>query len=388
MEKHPFIEAELERRCSLDELRRPPTVTPEQGPFVSVDGCRLINFSSNDYLGLAHHPLLHERAVQFSQRWGTGAAASRVLTGSHPGYDQVESRLAALKGTEKAMVLNSGYQANVSLIPALADRRTLVLADRLNHNSLLQGALLSRAAVTRYRHGDMDHLRELLERNRSGDERRTILVSESVFSMDGDQSDVQAMVDLASEFGAFLYVDEAHATGVFGPDGMGLTCGMGVDLAMGTFSKACGAFGAYVACSESLYDYILNCCSGVLYSTALPPSVLGSIAAALDLIPTMGEERQRLREEAQWLRQRLQKQGWSTGASSTQIVPVHVGSSQSALELSGWLQSNGVLASAIRPPTVASGQARLRLCLSAAHSRSQLEQLVDLLAQWLEEGRG
>ena len=382
MVEQRFIEVELQRRRTTGELRQAQPATPESGPYVRVDDRRLVDFSSNDYLGLAHHPLLHQRAIEFSSKWGSGAAASRVLTGSHPGYSRVESKLAALKGTERAMVLNSGYQANVSLLASLADRHSLILGDRLNHNSLIQGALLSRAKLTRFRHADMDHLRQLLEENREGANRRTVIVSESVFSMDGDRSDIQALVDLAGEFAAFLYLDEAHATGVLGANGMGLSCGKDVDLAMGTFSKACGAFGAYVACSENLYSYILNCCSGVLYSTALPPAVLGSIEAALELVPTLVEERDRLHKHAEWLRQRLRDQGWSTGASTTQIVPVHVGDSGKALELAGWLEGNGVLAAAIRPPTVPSGKARVRLCLSATHTRQQVEHVAELLGRW------
>ncbi len=382
--KYGFIEAELERRGATHQLRPLRTVVPQSGMEVSVDGRPAVNFSSNDYLGLAFHPLVQQRAGEFLQEWGAGATASRSICGSHPGFARVEEKLAALKGTEKALVLNSGFQANVSLLPVLADRHTLLLADRLNHNSLVQGALLSRCKVQRYRHGDLQHLRHLLEKNQAGTSARTLIVTESVFSMDGDRSDVDALVGLAEEFQAFLMVDEAHATGVLGPRGMGLTCGMGVDLVMGTFGKAGGSFGAYIACSESVGEYILNCCPGFIYSTALPPAVIGAVDAALELIPQMDEARAQLHARAAWLRRSLQGQGWSTGGSSTQIVPVLIGGEEETLKLSGWLEERGVLAAAIRPPTVAAGQARIRLGLSALHTWEHVETLAALFGQWRE----
>ncbi len=382
MVEHHFVAAELARRRRANELREPAEVTPDGEMHVLVDGRRLVNFSSNDYLGLARHPLLRERAAEYAVRWGNGATASRVLAGNHPGYAAVEERLATLKGSEKAMVLNSGYQANVTLLPELADRHTLLLADRLNHNSLVQGAVLSRAVTRRYRHGDLDHLRTLLEQNCGSDKRRVVIATESLFSMDGDRSDIPALIDLASEFEAFLYIDDAHATGLFGSEGMGIAGGDGVDLVMGTFSKACGAFGAYIACSSELYDYLFNRCGGVVYSTALPPAALGAIDAVLDVVPTMGAARQRLQAAASRLRESLRQQGWSTGLSTTHIVPVIVGAAQEALDLSRWMQEQGVLAAAVRPPTVPSGQARLRLCLSAAHTRDQVDRVVQLLGDW------
>jgi 8-amino-7-oxononanoate synthase len=380
--KYDFVEAELERRRSTHQLRRLRTVVPLSGAEVSVDGRPAINFSSNDYLGLAFHPRVQQRAAEFLLACGAGATASRSTCGSHPGFAQVEEKLAALKGFEKALVLNSGFQANVSLLPVLADRHTLLLADRLNHNSLIQGALLSRCKVQRYRHGDLEHLRQLLEKNRSGTRARALIVTESVFSMDGDRSDVDALVQLADEFQAFLVVDEAHATGVLGPRGMGLTCGKAVDLVIGTFGKACGSFGAYIACSESMWEYILNCCAGFVYSTALPPAVIGAVDAALELIPQMDQERAQLLAKADLLRCSLHAQGWSTGLSTTQIVPVLIGGEREALELSEWLEEQGVLAMAIRPPTVAPGQARIRLGLSALHTQEHIETLVQLFSQW------
>ncbi len=351
-----------------------------------------MNFCSNDYLGLSKHPLLIKRAVEFTERYGAGATASRLICGTYDCFQAVEEKLAALKETEAALILNSGFQANVSILPALADRQTLILSDQLNHSSIIQGVLLSRCHVLRFRHNDLAHLEELLKKNIdkgpcfNSTRARRLIVTESVFSMDGDQSDIGRLVGLARAFDALLVVDEAHATGVLGPRGMGLCCGKGVDLTIGTFGKACGSFGAYAACSRKLRDYLVNCCAGFIYSTAMPPSVIGSIDAALDLIPGMGEERKELHAKADFLRLRLQNLGWRTGASNTQIIPVMVGDEMEAMALSNHLKSKGVLATAIRPPTVPDGQSRIRLALSANHTVEHLEYLIQLFKEGHSHG--
>ncbi|MEE3258590.1 MAG: 8-amino-7-oxononanoate synthase [Candidatus Latescibacterota bacterium] len=382
--KFDFIDAELMRRRQAGQLRQLRTLAPGGGSIVCADGHQLVNFSSNDYLGLASHPLLQARAVEFAERYGTGARASRLISGSHPGFSGVEETLAKLKQTERALVLNSGFQTNISLLPALADRDSVILLDRLCHNSLVQGAILSRCRLRRYRHGDLDHLRELLAA--SADCSRRIIATESVFSMDGATGDIATLVELAREFDALLVVDEAHATGVLGERGMGLTCGKGVDLCVGTFGKALGSFGAYIACGEKLWEYLINCCSGFIYTTALPPAILGAVDAALELVPQMDAERRTLLDNAEYLRTALAAQGWDTGLAATQIVPIMVGAEDEALALNRHLEENGYLVAAIRPPTVEPGRARLRLALNALHQRSDLERLVELLGGW-RDGR-
>jgi 8-amino-7-oxononanoate synthase len=383
-DKYDFVEVELAQRKAALRLRRLRPVTPFSGVEVRAEGRSLLNFCSNDYLGLAFHPRVKAGAAEYLEAYGAGATASRLIGGSHPGFERVEKRLAHLKGVEKSLVLNSGFQANVALLPVLADRHSLILADRSNHHSLILGARCSRGRVQRYRHGDLAHLQRLLERSHGRSFSRILIVTESVFSMDGDRSDVDALVQLATDFQALLIVDEAHATGVLGPRGMGLTCGKEVDLVIGTFGKACGVFGAYVACTERLCEFIVNCCPGFIYSTALPPAVLGAVDAALELVPEMEEERESLHEKAGFLRRSLRELGWSTGNSSTQIVPLIVGKEREAMELSNWLEENGVLAIAIRPPTVEPGKARIRLALSALHTWEHVEYLVDLFRSWRE----
>jgi len=338
----------------------------------------MINFCSNDYLGLSKHPLLRQRAAAFAERYGTGSTASRLICGTYDCFETVENRLARLKGTEGVLVLNSGFQANVSLIPALADAETLILSDRLNHNSIIQGARLSRSPRVLYNHNDLDDLRRLLAEHRKGAHSRILIVTESVFSMDGDRCDIDGLIDLAQQHQAVLMVDEAHATGVIGTRGMGLTTGKDVDVTVGTFGKALGSFGAYIACSAQMKDYLINCCSGFIYTTALPPSVVGAIDAALDLAPNMAAERRTLRDNADFLRGTLQGLGYDTGNSTTQIVPVIVGGERETLALSARLEGSGFLATAIRPPTVPKGQSRIRISLSAAHTREQLEALIEV----------
>jgi len=377
--KLAFIDEALSEREASGRLRALKGLSPLPGARVVVKGRVLDNFSSNDYLGLSMHPLLRERAMEYVERFGAGATASRLICGTMNCCLALESKLAALKGTEAALIFNSGYQANISLLPALADRRSLILSDRLNHNSLIKGAILSRCRVIPFRHNDPDHVKRLLEENMDKGYSRLIITTESVFSMDGDCADIGTLSELAEDFGTWLIVDEAHATGVVGKRGMGLTCGQKVDLAIGTFGKAGGSFGAYVACSRKLRDYLVNCCSGFIYTTALPPAVLGAIDAALDLIPGLDEERARLHSRADRLRAALNTGGFNTGRSVTQIIPIILGDEARTVSVSQKLERSGVLACAIRPPTVPPKGSRIRLSLSAAHTLDQLHRLTGAL---------
>jgi len=378
-DKFGFIDGELDRRIERRQLRRLRSMVPLNGVEISINGRAMLNFCSNDYLGLSTHPLLQKRSIEFIHKYGAGATASRLICGNYEIFDHVEEKLAALKQVEAALVLASGFQANISVIPALADQDSLILSDSLNHNSLIQGCRLARCKVIVYRHNNVSHLQQLLEENAGRGFSRVFIVTESVFSMDGDKADMGTLVGLAEEFNAFLIVDEAHATGVFGHQGMGLTCGHNVDLVIGTFGKAGGSFGAYLACSGKIRDFMINCCSGLIYSTALPPSVIGAIDAALELIPEMDHERAIVKKNAADLRAELHDMGWQTGQSSTQIIPLIIGKASDALAVSSRLEENGILITAIRPPSVPEGESRVRISLSALHTRSHIDQLVDVL---------
>jgi len=374
----------LDRLEGLDQVRSLVATRMTAPARLERQGRDLIDFSSNDYLGLAGHPLLAERSAEWATRYGSGSGASRLVTGTFPEHLAIEERIARFKGAEAALLFPSGWQLNAAVLAALlkAAPGTLLFTDRLIHGSLHAGAGAHRQI--RFRHNDLDHLEELLAEHADRDSPR-LIVTESVFSMDGDRADLERLARIAGQHDAFLYLDEAHATGVLGPGGAGLSHGIAgkVDLVMGTFSKAMGCFGGYVAGSRLLIDYLINACGGFIFSTAPPPAMLGAIDAALDLVPSMEEERARLQDHAAYLRSRLAENRIDTGASSTQIVPVVVGESGQALALSAALAAEGLLASAIRPPTVPQGTSRLRIALRASHTRGDVDQLVRALLHHL-----
>jgi len=338
-----------------------------------------LDFSSNDYLGLSRHPLLIERAREWTERLGAGAGASRLVTGTSAAHLAIEAKIAAFKGTEAALLFATGWQANAAVLPALlaAAPGGAVFTDRLNHASLHHGCAAAGARQHRFGHNDLDHLEELLAAKGSGAPAR-IIITESVFSMDGDMPDLARLAEIARRSDAFLYLDEAHATGIIGPGGAGLSATVpgGGDLVMGTFSKALGSFGAYIAGSRLLCDYLVNTCSGFVFSTAPPPSVLGAIDAALELVPQMDVERRSLGELGDRLRLGLADLGIDHGHSASHIVPAIIGDARETVRLSEALAERGIIASAIRPPTVPQGTSRLRLALRAAHSPEDIDLLL------------
>ncbi len=356
-----------------------PAAIATQGRLVR-DTASLIDFSSNDYLGLATHPLLTERAREWTQRHGTGSGASRLVTGTSAEVIALEHRIAAFKGTEAALIFGSGWQANAAAIPALlaALPGAAVFSDRLIHASMHAGLAISGTRQHRFRHNDLDHLAHLLA-SKGREAPARVILTESVFSMDGDVADMPALVALAREHDAILYVDEAHATGVLGPRGAGLSATVpgGVDVIMGTFSKAIGSFGAYLAGSRALIDWFSNAASGFVFSTALPPGVLGAVDAGLDLLPDLDSERAHLTSLAHRLRRGLGELGLDHGASASQIVPAIIGPEDQAMALASKLETRGFLAAAIRPPTVPPGTSRLRIALRAAHSTADIDALLE-----------
>lgn len=377
-----FFAAALGRIESAGQRRilRPTALEP--GGRIRRGGRELIDFSSNDYLGLARHPLLVERARAWTEALGTGSGASRLVTGTSEAHLALEARIAAFKHAEAALIFASGWQANAAVIPALlaAAPGAMVFTDRLVHASMHAGIAISGTRQHRFRHNDLDHLEELLA-GKGRDAPARLILTESVFSMDGDRADIARLADIAARHDAFLFVDEAHATGVLGPGGAGLSAQVpgGIDLVMGTFSKALGGFGAYVAGSRVMIDYLVNAASGFVFTTAPPPAVLGAIDAALDLVPGMDEERAHLAALGERLRRGLAALGIDHGASSTQIVPAVIGAEEAALGLSRQLEERGLLASAIRPPTVPPGTSRLRLALRATHSKADIDVLLEAI---------
>ena len=365
-----------------DRLRRElTTVTARDARVLEVDGRSYVNLASNDYLALRFHDALIARARDWAKTYGTGSGASRLVTGNLDLFAGVEGKVAALKSKPAALVMASGFQANAAVLQALFDKtilgaEPLVFADRLNHASMHFGCKAAGVHQLRYRHGDAADLAELLIQSQ-GDSRPKFILTESVFSMDGDQAPLPEIARLARAHDAMLIVDDAHATGILGEGGRGLSDG--AELVVGTFSKALGGFGAYVACSATMRDYLVNRCSGFIYSTALPPPVLGAIDAGLDLAPGMDDARSHVAGLAARFRDGAQKLGYDTGASSTQIVPVIAGTAEAALALSGKLREAGFWATPIRPPTVPQGTARVRLAFTAAHTEQDIDRLLEAL---------
>ena len=374
-----LLEAALARIDRAGQRRMLRAATPAPGGRVLREGRDLIAFSSNDYLGLARHPLLIERSREWTGRLGTGSGASRLVTGSSEVHLALEERIARFKGTEAALLFASGWQANAAVIPALlaAAPGAAVFTDRLIHASMHAGLAMAGTRQHRFRHNDLDHLDTLLA-SKGREAPARFILTESVFSMDGDRADLARLAALAEAHDAFLFVDEAHATGVQGPGGAGLSANVPgeIDLVMGTFSKALGGFGAYVAGSRVLIDYLVNTSSGFIFTTAPPPAVLGAIDAALDLVPGMDAERAHLAALGDRLRAGLARLGLDCGASSTQIVPAVVGPEDAALALSAKLEAAGFLVSAIRPPTVPPGTSRLRIALHASHAEADVDALL------------
>lgn len=376
-----FDDALTDALDKLDAAGRRRRIRPVAIPgprLVLADGRQLLDFSSNDYLGLSQHPALKARAVEWVGRFGAGSRAARLVTGTLEAVAELEAKLAAFKGTEAALIFNSGYQANAAALPALFElaggRDALVFSDRLNHASLHAGCAAAGVRQIRFRHNDLDHLEQLLGEQGG---KPAFIVTESVFSMDGDVADTARLGDIARHHNAVLYVDEAHATGVLGPQGRGLATAAPGAVVMGTLGKALGSAGAYVAGSKALVDYLVNRCAGFVYSTAPAPAALGAVDAALDLVPGMDAERALLKARGDRLRARLAELGIDTLASTTQIVPAVLGSEEAALAAQRRLEERGVLAIAIRPPTVPEGASRLRFALSSAHAEADFEALLD-----------
>jgi 8-amino-7-oxononanoate synthase len=365
-----------------DGLRRGLTqIAARDARTIRIGDETYVNFASNDYLALRFHQALVERARTWAELYGVGSGASRLVTGNLNLFAGIESKTAKLKGKPAALVMASGFQANASILQALFDRSVLgaeplVFSDRLNHASIHFGCAASGAREIRYRHGDAIHLGALLNQHQ-GDERPKFILTESVFSMDGDVAPLAEIGVLAREHEAMLIVDDAHATGILGQGGRGLSGE--ADIVIGTFSKAFGGFGAYVACSDGLRDYLINRCAGLIYSTALPPPVLGAIEAALDLVPSLDATRAYVADLAERVRVGARALGYDTGASTTQIVPLIAGSNHAAMNLSKRLRDAGHFITAIRPPTVPVGTARLRLAFTAAHTAEDIDGLLNAL---------
>jgi 8-amino-7-oxononanoate synthase len=386
-----YLAEELSAWRDRGLLRACRSVASAQGPRIVVDGRECVNFSSNDYLGLANDPVLARAAREAVSRYGVGAGASRLVCGNIEPYQQLEETLAVFKNKEAALVFGSGYAANVGTIAALVSRGDTVILDKLDHASIIDGARQSGATVRVYPHGHLKKLEQLLAaadgRRGAGDAARpgqVLIVTETVFSMDGDLASLREIVELKNRYGAWFMIDEAHATGVFGESRRGLAEVAGVedqvDITLGTLSKALGCAGGYVAGSRTLVDFLWNKARSLVYSTAQPPSVVSAASAAVELV--RGPEGKR-RADRLWQHRRVLREGLARlgihDAGESAIVPLMVGDEESAVRISGRLLERGIFVPAIRYPTVPRGKARLRVTLSAAHALDDISRLLEAL---------
>jgi glycine C-acetyltransferase len=362
----------------------------EQLPVADFDGKEVINLSSNNYLGLATHKALRRAAIEAVRHWGVGAGAVRTIAGTMRPHMELEAQIARFKGTEACVVFQSGFTANAGTVAALLGKDDLIISDELNHASIIDGCRLSKAAIQVYRHGDAADC-ERICRETASFAGKKLLITDGVFSMDGDVAPLPALCDLAEKYNCIMMVDDAHASGVFGRNGRGTVdhfgCHGRVDIEVGTLSKAIGAMGGYVCGSTELIDFLHHRARPFLFSTGHPPSVVATCQAAFTLLDSPEGERRirKLWSNTKYFQRLLRKLGFSTGRTQSPITPIHVGDAAKAHEFSRRLFDAGVFITAVGYPTVPEGKARLRAIVTATHKRADLERATQILA---EVGRG
>ncbi len=363
-------------------LERTAHAYPETGGKIKIDGQEVLNFASNDYLDLAHHCHVMDCARKALDQYGIGSTASRLVTGTLPIHEELEERLAKEKGFEAALVFGSGYMANVGTIPALAGRNDIIFADKLVHASMIDACKLSGAKLVRFAHNDPTALKKRLEQFPATNNRR-LIITESIFSMDGDIAPLTEIAALAAQHGAMLMIDEAHASGTFGPHGSGLIreheLENSVTVSMGTMSKAFAGYGGFIACSEILRNLLINSARAFIYATAPPPSVIGAALGIMDVLESSPRLGVILQANADSFRSLLHTAGLDTLQSQSQIIPIMIGDNEKAVAISNKLREQGIIAAAIRPPTVPIGSARLRLSVTLAHHIDDLEYAAKLI---------
>jgi len=377
------IEGFLKDRCSKGLLRKLSPASRRANGKITIKGKEFVDFCSNDYLSLSHHPDLINIHNQTAQNYGTASSASRLLSGDLQLHHELERQVAEFKGKQAGLVFNSGYQANLGIISALCGKGDVVFCDKLGHASILDGVRLSGAKLFRFRHNSPQHLKHLLDNNR-GKFDNALIITESVFSMDGDIAPLPDIIKLKDRHKCIMMVDEAHATGVFGDSGAGMVEQQGVservELIMGTFSKALGGFGGYLACNKRMKEYLVNTARSFIYSTALPPSVIAVNGEAIKLINREPHRRTKLLETSDYFRGTLENRGFEVLGSS-QIIPLVIPDIELCRKISDNLCKRGYYVLPILPPTVPGGQFRLRFSLNYAHTKQQLDEVIDAITE-------
>lgn len=379
MQTDDWLQTEYAELKDAGLARHLRTVMSALSSTINLDGHKVVLLGSNNYLGLSIHPQVIAAAVSATEEFGTGSSGSRLISGNSELYSRLETNLAKTKATEAALVFSSGYAANTSIIPVLAGENDLILSDELNHASIIDGCRLSRATKKIYRHCDVEHLHNLLIE--SSDFKRRLVITDGVFSMDGDIAPLSDIYKIATNYDAMLLVDDAHGFGILGKDGSGTVAHFGLQgeniIQMGTLSKAIGGLGGYVAGSRTLIDLLINRARGFIFTTGLPPATLAAADAALKVMRSTPELRQRLLKNAETLKTALIDFGYTLIPSQTQILPVLLGEPQRATKVTEALLLKGVYAPAIRPPAVSAGSSRLRVTVMATHTDAELQKAIN-----------
>ncbi len=383
-----FFTSEIQNLKNIDLYRKLRLVQGSQGSCVSISGKKVILLCSNNYLGLANHPSIKKAANKAIKEFGCGSGASRLISGTMKLHSELEKKIALFKNTNSALVFNSGYHANIGTLSALMKKRDIVFCDELNHASIIDGCRLSGAEIAIYPHKDMDALERHLKK--SNGYKKRLIITDGVFSMDGDIAPLPDIVFLAKKYSALTMVDDAHATGVFGKNGKGITehfnlSSNEVDIQMGTFGKALGSFGAYIAGNNELIDYLINRARSFIYTTALPPAVPAASLAAIEMIQSKPDLRKKLWKNVDYFKKGLKKRGFENINSQSQIIPIIIGNSKKVVMASEYLFNKGVFVVGIRPPAVPRKKERLRITIMSSHARKDLDSALNVLLKMKEK---
>ena len=383
-----FFTSEIQNLKNIDLYRKLRLVQGSQGSCVSISGKKVILLCSNNYLGLANHPSIKKAANKAIKEFGCGSGASRLISGTMKLHSELEKKIALFKNTNSALVFNSGYHANIGTLSALMKKRDIVFCDELNHASIIDGCRLSGAEIAIYPHKDMDALERHLKK--SNGYKKRLIITDGVFSMDGDIAPLPDIVFLAKKYSALTMVDDAHATGVFGKNGKGITehfnlSSNEVDIQMGTFGKALGSFGAYIAGNNELIDYLINRARSFIYTTALPPAVPAASLAAIEMIQSKPDLRKKLWKNVDYFKKGLKKRGFENINSQSQIIPIIIGNSKKVVMASEYLFKKGVFVVGIRPPAVPRKKERLRITIMSSHARKDLDSALNVLLKMKEK---
>ncbi|GAB4190720.1 MAG: 8-amino-7-oxononanoate synthase [Simkaniaceae bacterium] len=384
--KYAYFENALNKKLEQNQYRQLRCIIPMDEANILQNGEKIINFASNDYLGLSNHPYIKKNTIKYVLQWGAGSTASRWIPGHLQCHQNLEKRLAEMLGSEKSMLFYSSFQAHFTLLSALTNARSLVFIDKSCHSRLTQNAKVCKGRVIAFEHNNMQHLQKLLEKHQKTPACCKLIISESVFHLDGDRAKLEELAEISKQHNALLYIDDSYAFGVLGSFGKGLAAQRkGIDITVGTFGKACGSFGAFAACNELLKEYLLHFSPAFANINALPPAILGAVDAALDLIPDMETERNHILKTSHMLKKKLEEEGFQLKDSNSHIISVKMNNNAEMMKSSEFLRQENFLVGAIRSPAAPDGIPRLKLAVNAELSPKNILDLCAKLKQWKKE---